>query len=423
MSELSYLEKLLDGAEVEWLPLGDISEIYGGLTGKTKSDFDDGNAKYISYKSIFGCIDIKQTPADTVKIGEGENQHRVRHGDVLFTGSSEIAEEAGMSSAITIEFDEPIYLNSFSFGVRFNKDTNIIPEFSKYLFRTSFMRTELSKTASGVTRFNISKDRFRKVLIPIISPNNPEKSLAIQSEIVRILDKFTALTAELTAELTARKKQYNYYRDQLLSFEEGEVDWKSLGEIGQVRMCKRILKAQTTTDGDIPFYKIGTFGKSPDAYISRAVFEELKSKYNYPKTGEILISASGTIGRTVIFNGEESYFQDSNIVWIENNENTVTNKYLFHFYKIAKWDIAEGGTIQRLYNENLRKLLIPVPYPEDRKKSLQEQARIVAILDKFDSLTNSITEGLPREIELRQKQYEYYRDLLFSFPKPESVTK
>ncbi|KNE88192.1 hypothetical protein PSTG_18413, partial [Puccinia striiformis f. sp. tritici PST-78] len=222
MSELSSLEKLLDGAEVEWLPLGDISEIYGGLTGKTKSDFDGGNAKYISYKSIFGCIDIKQIPADTVKVGEDERQHRVKYGDVLFTGSSEIAEEAGMSSAITIEFDEPVYLNSFSFGVRFNEGINIIPEFSKYLFRTNLMRAKLSKTASGVTRFNMSKARFRKVLIPIISPNDPEKSLAIQSEIVRILDTFTALTAELTAELIARKKQYNYYRDQLLSFKEGE---------------------------------------------------------------------------------------------------------------------------------------------------------------------------------------------------------
>ncbi|ELY3086417.1 restriction endonuclease subunit S [Klebsiella aerogenes] len=226
MNELSYLEKLLDGAEVEWLPLGDISEIYGGLTGKTKSDFDGGNAKYISYKNIFSCIDINQIPEDTVKVGEGESQHRVRYGDVLFTGSSEIAEEAGMSSAITIEFDEPVYLNSFSFGVRFNEGINIIPEFSKYLFRTNFMRAEISKTASGVTRFNISKARFRKLLIPIISPNNPEKSLAIQSEIVRILDKFDTLTSSISEglprEIELRQKQYEYYRDLLFSFPKPE---------------------------------------------------------------------------------------------------------------------------------------------------------------------------------------------------------
>ncbi|MGC9208204.1 restriction endonuclease subunit S, partial [Acidithiobacillus sp.] len=193
-------------------------------------------------------------------------------------------------------------------------------------------------------------------------------------------------------------------RDQLLSFENGEVEWKTLGEIGEVRMCKRILKSQTSSEGEVPFYKIGTFGKVPDAYIPRRLFEEYKSKYSYPKIGEVLISASGTIGRTVVFDGEDSYFQDSNIVWIENDESVILNKFLFYFYKIANWDTSEGGTIQRLYNDNLRKLLIPIPYPNDPVKSLAEQARIVAILDKFDALTTSLTAGLPREIELREKQ-------------------
>ncbi|MGI5555388.1 restriction endonuclease subunit S [Escherichia coli] len=156
--------------------------------------------------------------------------------------------------------------------------------------------------------------------------------------------------------------------------------------------------------------------------MSRKLFNEFKEKYSYPKVGEVLISASGTIGRTVIFDGRESYFQDSNIVWIENNEKIVLNKYLFYFYKIAKWGISEGGTIKRLYNDNLRKLMIPVPFPDSPERSLVEQQKIVKLLDKFDALTNSITEGLPREIELRQKQYEYYRDLLFSFPKPETIS-
>ena len=275
-------------------------------------------------------------------------------------------------------------------------------------------------TFDGIPALNAGS--LKKLLIPIPCPDNPEKSLAIQSEIVRILDKFTALTAELTAELSMRKKQYNYYRDQLLSFKEGEVEWKALGEIGEVRMCKRILKSQTSSEGEIPFYKIGTFGKEPDSYISRKLFNEFKEKYSYPKVGEVLISASGTIGRTVIFDGRESYFQDSNIVWIENNEKIVLNKYLFYFYKIAKWGISEGGTIKRLYNDNLRKLMIPVPFPDSPERSLVEQQKIVKLLDKFDALTNSITEGLPREIELRQKQYEYYRDLLFSFPKPETIS-
>ncbi|EOT1522972.1 restriction endonuclease subunit S, partial [Escherichia coli] len=201
MSELSYLEKLLDGVEVKWLPLGNVAEIYGGLTGKSKSDFENGNARYVSYKKIFGYLDVNDYPTDYVYISEGERQNKVRYGDVLFTGSSEIADEAGMSSAVTVHFEESVYLNSFSFGIRFSNSIKIKPEFAKYLFRTHFMRSEIAKTASGVTRFNISKSRFKKILVPIICPNDPEKSLAIQSEIVRILDKFSALTAELTAEL------------------------------------------------------------------------------------------------------------------------------------------------------------------------------------------------------------------------------
>lgn len=407
---MSYLDKLLAGVAVEWKPLGEISEIYGGLTGKDKADFEDGNASYISYKNIFDNIEVNFSKLEKVKVATSENQHAVKYGDVLFTGSSETAVEAGMSSSVTADIEGDVYLNSFSFGLRFNDNIELLPEFSKYLFRSHFMRLEISKTASGVTRFNISKQRFKKILVPI-------PPIEIQKEIVRILDKFSTLTAELTAELQARKKQYNYYRDQLLNSEKNEVELKPLGEIGEVRMCKRILKEQTSDIGEIPFYKIGTFGKDPDAYISKELFDEYKARYNYPRIGDVLISASGTIGRSVIFDGIDAYFQDSNIVWIENNEKQVLNKYLFYCYQIAKWEIAEGGTIQRLYNDNLKKTKIPVPYPNDTKKSLEEQKRIVSILDKFDTLTTSISEGLPKEIELRQKQYEYYRNMLLTFPK------
>jgi putative type I restriction enzyme specificity protein HI_0216 len=245
----------------------------------------------------------------------------------------------------------------------------------------------------------------------------PVPPMEVQREIVRILDSFTSVTeelmAKLTAELIARKKQYEFYRDFLLSFDElnkngGGCELKMLGDIGEVRMCKRILKEQTSSNGEIPFYKIGTFGKEADAYISKELFDEYRSKYSYPKIGEVLISASGTIGRAVIFNGNDAYFQDSNIVWIENDEGQVLNRYLFYFYQIADWNIAEGGTIKRLYNDNLKKIKIPIP-------SLQTQQKVVDILDKFDTLVNSITEGLPREIELRRKQYEYYRELLLNF--------
>lgn len=167
MIEQNFMEKLLDGVKVEWRILGEISEIYGGLTGKNKSDFEDGNAYYISYKNIFDNIEINLKKLESVKVSSTENQNEVRYGDVLFTGSSETANEVGMSSAVTSKIKEKIYLNSFSFGVRFNNDIKLLPEFSKYLFRSNFMRIEISKTASGVTRFNLSKARFRKILIPI----------------------------------------------------------------------------------------------------------------------------------------------------------------------------------------------------------------------------------------------------------------
>lgn len=399
MSELSYLEKLLDGVEVKWLPLGHIAAIKTGQSvNKNMISKNPGVYPVInSGREPLGFINTWNTDNDPIGI---------------------TTRGAGVGSVIWQE--GKYFRGNLNYSITIDKKSHIN---IRYMYHALLhMKNDIHElcTFDGIPALNAGS--LKKLLIPIPCPNNPEKSLAIQSEIVRILDKFTALTAELTAELTARKKQYNYYRDQLLSFDEGEVEWRTLGEIGEVRMCKRILKSQTSSEGEIPFYKIGTFGKEPDSYISRKLFNEFKEKYSYPKVGEVLISASGTIGRTVIFDGRESYFQDSNIVWIENNEKIVLNKYLFYFYKIAKWGISEGGTIKRLYNDNLRKLMIPVPFPDSPERSLVEQQKIVKLLDKFDALTNSITEGLPREIELRQKQYEYYRDLLFSFPKPDSVT-
>lgn len=175
-------------------------------------------------------------------------------------------------------------------------------------------------------------------------------------------------------------------------------------------MCKRILKEQTNTQGGVPFFKIGTFGKKADSYISEELFNDYKTKYNYPKKGDILISAAGTIGRTVVFNGEPAYFQDSNIVWLNHDESIVTNAYLRLVYATNPWKVAEGGTISRLYNDNILNTAIWVP-------ALKKQDEIVSILDRFDALCNDLSSGLPAEIEARTKQYEYYRDKLLTFKK------
>jgi len=181
-----------------------------------------------------------------------------------------------------------------------------------------------------------------------------------------------------------------------------------LGYIGKISMCKRIMKSETSANGDIPFFKIGTFGKEPDAYITKEKFEEYKAAYSYPKKGDILISAAGTIGRTVVFDGNPAYYQDSNIVWIANDESLVLNSYLHYCYQLQPWNISTGGTIARLYNDNISKAKIYVP-------SIEEQKRIVSILSRFDALCNDISSGLPAEIEVRKKQYEYYRDKLLTF--------
>ena len=239
----------------------------------------------------------------------------------------------------------------------------------------------------------------------------PLPPLPVQREIVRILDSFTELTAELNKkleeELAARRKQYEHYRDELLTFGD-EVPRIPLGEVGPVCMCKRILKSQTNDVGGIPFYKIGTFGKQANAYISKETYEEYHNKYNFPKKGDILISAAGTIGRTVVYDGEPAYFQDSNIVWVANDETKILNRFLIHCYAMKPWYVSTGGTIARLYNDNILKAVVPVP-------SLERQKFIVDTLDRFDTLCNDLTSGLPAEITARQKQYEYYRDRLLTF--------
>ena len=175
-------------------------------------------------------------------------------------------------------------------------------------------------------------------------------------------------------------------------------DWevKTLGEIGEPCMCKRILKEQTSSTGDIPFYKIGTFGGIPDAYISRELFEQYKEQYNYPKKGTLLLSAAGTIERVVVFDGKDSYFQDSNIVWIDNDETKVTNDFLFYCYSRMQWKTEEGGIVSRLYNANLKSTSFIAP------KSLAEQQRIAKALSDVDALISTTEKLIQKKKNIKQ---------------------
>lgn len=153
---------------------------------------------------------------------------------------------------------------------------------------------------------------------------------------------------------------------------------KTLGDIGSVAMCKRIYKEQTSVEGDVPFFKIGTFGGEPDAFISRELYETLKHEYPFPEKGATLLSASGTIGRQVVYNGEDAYYQDSNIVWLDHDD-TVVDGFLRQFYNVVTWQGLEGSTIKRLYN----KTILETPFC---RPCLSEQRKIAALLSSVDAV-------------------------------------
>lgn len=170
---------------------------------------------------------------------------------------------------------------------------------------------------------------------------------------------------------------------------------KKLGDIGKVSMCKRIMKHETNPDKGIPFYKIGTFGGKPDAYISSELYSSYKNKYSYPKKGDILISAAGTIGRTVIFDGADAYFQDSNIVWISNDETKALNRYLLYYYTTSPWYTTTGGAILRLYNENISNAKILLP-------PLPEQEKIAGVLGTWDEAIEKLSDLIEQKKLLKK---------------------
>ena len=198
---------------------------------------------------------------------------------------------------------------------------------------------------------------------------------------------------------------------------QGKWDERTLGEIGDVKMCRRIFNEETSPIGEIPFYKIGSFGKDADAYISKELYLDYKERFPFPKKGDILISAAGTIGRTVIYNGEDAYYQDSNIVWIDNDNSIISNEFLFYILQIVKFN-TEGGTIQRLYNNILKSTKFRNPSLIEQKKiasllslideRMQHQMKII---QKLESLSLSFMRKIfSQEIRFKDENGEYFPD-------------
>lgn len=418
MSKLQELIDKLCPNGVEYKPLGEVFEMRNGYTpSKNNPKFWEGGT--IPW---FRMDDIRENG----RILSDSIQHitpSAIKGKGLFEANSFIlATTATIGEHALIIADSLANQRFTNLKVRKSLSNLLV---TKFIYYYMFIVDDFCKRNTNVSGFaSVDMDKLKKMPFPV-------PPIEVQEEIVRILDSFSDYAAELQAELQARKQQYEYYRNLLLTFNPSaygcgtddeqkdgvttwgghnyKIQWKKMGEIGNICMCKRILKHQTNTKSGIPFYKIGTFGKVADSYISEDLFMEYKKKYSFPQKGEILISASGTIGRAVIYDGEDAYFQDSNIVWINNDESMVLNKYLYYFYQIVDWNV-EGGTIKRLYNTNLSNTPIPIP-------PLELQEKIVAILDRFETLVNDLTNGLPAEIAAVKDQYEYYRNKLLTFKK------
>ncbi|MCU8090065.1 restriction endonuclease subunit S [Shewanella sp. SM20] len=413
MNHLSYMEKLLDGVEVEWKKLADVFQLKNGYTpSKSKKEFwENGTVPW------FRMDDIRENGQILDESLQKVSESAIKGGKLFPENSIIIATSAtiGEHALIRVPFLANQRFTNLSLKPVYKDTFN-----NKFIFYYCFMLADWCKKNTTMSSFaSVDMDGFKKYPFPIPCPNNPEKSLAIQAEIVRILDAFTAMTAELTAELNMRKKQYNYYRDKLLSFEEGEVEWRALSEIAEYSKARisytelddsnyvgvesllqnragKIDSTRTPDSGNLTQY-------NPDDILIGNIRPYLKKIWHADRVG-------GTNGDVLV---------------VQTTDTAINPRYLYQVLaddKFFEYNMqhAKGAKMPRGNKPKIMEYLVPIPFASNREKSLSEQERIVTILDKFDTLTSSITEGLPREIELRQKQYEYYRDLLLSFPKPHS---
>ncbi|MBN1005453.1 restriction endonuclease subunit S [Amphritea pacifica] len=379
MSNISFMEKLLDGIEVEWLALGGLAENLDSMRKPITSGLRESGE--IPYYGASGIVDYVK--------------------DYIFDGDFLLVSEDGANllarnTPIAFSISGKSWVNNHAHILKFN--TYVERRFVDIYLNS----IDLTPYISGAAQPKLNQKNLNSIPIPIPCPDNPKKSLEIQAEIVRILDAFTAMTAELTAELNLRKKQYNYYRDQLLSFEEGEVEWKTLGEVAENLDSKRKpIKSGLREAGNIPYY--GASGIVD--YVKDYIFE-----------GDFLLVSED--GANLLARNTPIAFSISGKTWVNNHAHVLKfdtyeeRRYVeYYLNSIDLTPYISGAAQPKLNKKNLESIRIPTPSPTEKE-------RVVLVLDKFDALTNSITEGLPREIELRQKQYEYYRDLLLSFPKP-----
>ena len=342
-----------DYTNAKWpmVELGEVAEILKG-SAITKKDTAEGNIPVIAGG---------QEPAYY-------HNESNRNGEVITVSAS------GAYAGFVNYFNTPIFASDCS--TIQTKDEKVVS--TKYLFHILKAKQEdIYAFQQGGGQPHVYPRDLKKIKIPL-------PPIEIQEQVVAELNGYQNIIA-------GAKQIVSNWKPII----DIDPEWKKvkLKEIGKVCMCKRIFKEQTGSSGDIPFYKIGTFGKTPDAYIDRKLFEEYKSKYSYPKKGAILISTSGTIGKIVVFDGEPAYFQDSNIVWIDNDEKLVSDEYLYYMFQLTDWVTTKGGTIERLYNKLIEETIIPLPPLEIQKQ----------IVERIES-ERALVEGNKKLIEMYEQK-------------------
>ena len=391
MSRLEELIQQLCPDGVEWKKLNDVGDFFGGLTGKSKNDFIDGNAVFITYSNIYANPALNINIDEKVKINEGEKQNIVQYGDILFTGSSETPEECGMSSVVTKKPSENMYLNSFCFGLRPFDLNKYNLDYLKHVLRCEAIRKEICKTANGVTRYNVSKKKLGEIAIPL-------PPLPVQEEIVRILDTFTESTNNLKEQIQTRRKQYEYYRDQLLDLDGKEgVEMKTLGD-----MCVLGTGSHNTQDGlsegQYPFYTRG----SEILYLNN---------FDYDETAIITAGDGAGVGK-VFHYVQGKYALHQRAYRIVRDEKKVLARFVYYYIEATFYNYIMRNSVSSSVVSIRRPMMVNYPVP---RPPLAEQQRIVDILDQFEaSMAN-----LEAQLKQRQKQYEYYRNQLLDFKRKE----
>ena len=403
MSRLDELILELCPNGVEYKQLKDLGVFYGGLTGKSKDDFENGNKIFITYKNVYSNPSLDLHPAERVKIGETENQRTLKYGDVIFTGSSETPDECGISSVVTEIPQDDLYLNSFCFIFRFDDLNGIYPPFMKHLFRSSSIRKQIGRTANGVTRYNVSKKLMAKISIPI-------PPMEIQKEIVCLLDDFTAKTAELqdklNKELEARKKQYEYYRDSLFSDKLNDLSLELCPNGVQYCELKEIADISTGSHNTNEGVENGMY-----PFYVRSQEPLTLNSYDYDETAFITAGDGVGVGKVFHFvNGKYALHQRA--YRIHANTTKVEDKFLYYYFCTNFMKYIEKtmfkGSVPSIRRPMLNAFKIPVP-------PLEIQQKIVRLLDDFTAKTTKLQDNLNEELEACKKQYEFYRDKLLTF--------